>query len=206
MRTYAEQRMRDVLSLASQASDEMQQEQHQQALRSLRQVTGRLDTMNLTSAWAAWGMAVCLDHLGELVMAFETIQTSMRLDPLSPTTLRSFEVITRRLREAVINAEPADASIAKLYALLLASDEADVPTHLATVRHLTTTGHLDRAAALAEAVTVLAPSSRDAWLARAHVARLRRDDASAANFEAEARVRELEELPYAPRPKSGKRG
>jgi len=98
MKTYADQRMGDVMHLASRASDELQQDQHQQSLRSFRQLTGRLERMNLTSAWATWGTAVSLDHLGELVMAFETIQTSLRLDPLSPTTLRSFEVITQRLQ------------------------------------------------------------------------------------------------------------
>lgn len=198
MKTYADQRMGDVMQLASRASDELQQDQHQQSLRSFRQLTGRLERMNLTSAWAAWGTAVSLDHLGELVMAFETIQMSLRLDPLSPTTLRSFEVITQRLRDAVMKADPADPSVPKLYALLQASDETDVPTHLAMIRHLTTTGQLAPAASLAEAVTVLAPSSRDAWQARASVARLQKDEAAAAGFEAEALMRELEAVPYAP--------
>lgn len=203
MRTYADQRMGDVMQLASRASDELQQDQHQQSLRSFRQLTGRLERMNLTSAWATWGTAVSLDHLGELVMAFEMIQMSLRLDPLSPTTLRSFEVMTQRLRDAVLKADPADASVPKLYALLQASDEADVPTHLAMVRHLMTAGQLDRAASLAQAVTVLAPSSRDAWQARANVARLQKDEAAAAGFEAEALMRSLDAVPYAPVAKQG---
>lgn len=204
MITYADARMSRLFDVAGRASEELHEKQHQRSLASFREVTARLEGVGLTSGWAAWGTAVNLDRLGDLAMAFETIQASLRLDPLSPSALRSFEVIANRLREAIANAAPTDASVPTLYALLQQTDDADVPTHLAMVRHLAATKQLERAAALAEAVTLLAPASRDAWLARANVARLGGDEAGAAGFEAEARVRELDELPLAPITTKGK--
>jgi tetratricopeptide (TPR) repeat protein len=204
MRTYADQRMTDLLDVAVRASDESQRDDFARSLRSYRELIERLRAMNLSSGWATWGVAVSLDQLGDHAMAFDTIQEALRQDPLSPNCVRSFDVITERIREAVKKAAPADPSIAKLYGLLQRAGEADVPSHLAMVRHLCATGDLEQAATLAEAVTVLAPVSRDAWRVRAEVARLRRDDAAAASFEAEAKVRELEALPYAPVAEKGR--
>jgi hypothetical protein len=195
--------MRAAMAAAVRSSHEFEAGDLQQALRSFSEVRGRLDGLQLTSGWAEWGTAACLDNLGELTMAFDKIQNSLRLDPLSPTSVRSFELIAQRLRDAVTSASPTDPSVPKLYELLRRAGEANVPTHLAMVRHLCATGDLERAASLAEAVTTLSPVCRDAWRVRADVARRRGDDTSAATFEAEALVRELEDVPFAPAAKKG---
>lgn len=203
MRSYADERMRAALVVAIRASQELEAGDLRQALSSLSEVRGRLDTLQLTSGWVEWGTAACLDNLGDLTMAFDKIQDALRLDPLSPSSVRSFEIIAQRLREAVASASPTDPSVPKLYELLRRAGQANVPTHLAMVRHLCATGDLEQAASIAEAVTTLSPVSRDAWRARADVARRRGDKTSAATFEAEALVRELEDVPFAPAAKKG---
>ncbi|MCA2976946.1 MAG: hypothetical protein INH41_05365 [Myxococcaceae bacterium] len=198
MKTYVDERMRAVLTIAQRASSEFEAGDTARALRSFTELSQRLGALHLTSGWAEWGRAACLDTQGALLMAFDAIQSALRLDPLSPSAVRSFELIAQRLRDALASAAPDDPAVARLYELLRGAGEADVASHLAMVRHLCATGALERAEALAATVTTLSPASRDAWRARAEVARRRNDPTAAAAFEAEALARELDDVPFAP--------
>jgi predicted Zn-dependent protease len=66
--------------------------------------------------------------------------------------------------------------------------EADLEAHLAMVRFAVATAQLERARALAEAVTTLFPAAREAWEALARVARAQGDRVRAAVADAEAAV------------------
>lgn len=97
---------------------------------------------------------------------------------------------------------PGEPSTPRLYALLLRTGEADVPCHLAMARHLADSGKHEEALRLLDAVTLLAPASRDAWLARAAFERARGDEAAAASCEVQAAALAAADVPVvAPAPR-----
>ena len=131
-------------------------------------------------------------------MAMAASIEALNLDPLSPSYQRSFEVISGNLRRALCDPEraPDDPTTPRLYRQLLEAGEADVPCHLAMGRHLSHVGQHEEAMRLLDAVTLLAPISRDAWLVRESVALAAGEPGLAARCAAEAAAIGTAELPF----------
>jgi len=136
-------------------------------------VRARARKLGLDSAYLVWGVAVSSDCLGELDVAFTTISEAIAKDPFNPAAQHSFGVVAGRIRDSLAGpARPADdPSTPGLYRLLLEAGEADVASHLAMARHLAHAGEREAAMHLLDAVTLLAPVSRDAWFQKASLAR-----------------------------------
>jgi Flp pilus assembly protein TadD len=100
------------------------------------------------------------------------IQEAVRTDPLSQPVLRSFDIISNRLRGYLTAADrPADAEdTPKLYELLQELGEADLPCHLAMARWEASAGKAAEALKRLDAVLLLAPFSQEAWALKAEVA------------------------------------
>jgi hypothetical protein len=119
-------------------------------------------------------------------------------DPMNPACQHSFDVIANRLRTALADPEraPDDDSTPRLYALLQAAGEADVTSHLAMARHLAHRGKHAAAMELLDAVTLLSPVSRDAWLQKASLARVLGDETLAVSCETQAAAISASDVPF----------
>ena len=153
-----------------------------------REVVAEAQRLGLASAYVHYVLSGALDRMGKLEMAFDELKKAVRADPLALPVRQAFQDVAARLRAAL--ADPAraadDAAIPRLYTLLVEAGEADLEAHLAMVRFAVATTQLERARALAEAVTTLVPAAREAWEALARVARAQGDVARAAAADAEA--------------------
>lgn len=160
------------------------------AEKLFREVIAEAQRLGATSAYVHYVLAGALDRMGKLEMAFDELKKAVQADPLALPVRSAFQDVAARLRAAL--ADPAraadDADIPRLYTLLVEAGEADLEAHLTMVRFAVATAQLDRARALAEAVTVLFPAAREAWEALARVARAQGDAAVASKAEAEAAV------------------
>lgn len=197
MRTYPDGRMRQLQTLASRATEAGNAGDHVTAQQTLEQLQQRLDALGLRSGWAHWALAVAHDNQGNREMALNEIRKAMLIDPLSPMTQRSFDIIVRRIRDELSSLPPADKAVARLYGLLQQSGDADVPAHLAMARHLAATGELARAEALLAALALTTPASREVWAERARLARQQGDLARAAIYDAEGEARSTPDVPFA---------
>jgi hypothetical protein len=198
MRTFPDLRMRDVVSDARRAQDLLDRGEYRESRDLFTQLRARAGKLGLDSAYLAWGMAVTSDYLGELDVAFTTISESLAKDPLNPAAQNSFGVIAHHIRAALADAQrtPDDACTPRLYQLLLQAGEADVPSHLAMARHLAHGAKPAEAMRILDAVTLLAPSSRDAWLQKAALARSLGQDDLAAECEAQAAALATAQVPF----------
>jgi hypothetical protein len=151
-------------------------------------VRARACKLGLDSAYLVWGVAVTCDYLGELDVAFTAISESIAKDPLNPAAQHSFNIIASHIRDSLANPSRAsdDPSTPRLYRLLLEAGEADVASHLAMARHLAHAGDREAAQRIVDAVTLLAPASRDAWVQKAALARAGDDEVLARECEAQA--------------------
>jgi tetratricopeptide (TPR) repeat protein len=153
-------------------------------------VRGGLDLAGVASPHVCWLLAVLCDDLGELEEAFNHITEATALDPLEPGITRSFGIITDRLRRALIDPErdPADESTPRLHGMLVQAGKADELAHIAMARHLAEVGKADEALALLDAVVLLAPGCRDAWVAKSTIAKNlgRHEEAAVARAQASA--------------------
>jgi len=163
-----------------------------------KEVLAEAARAGLRSAHAHWVLAIAHDYQGELEPAFEQITRAIELDPLAPGHRNSFEIITRRIGEALYDAEREDddPSTPRLYRLLLQAGEPTAGAHLAMVRHHAATGAVDEARKLADAVTLLHPTEAAAWRAKAMVARLLGDEQAAAEADVQAAAAAPENLPF----------
>ena len=148
-----------------------------EALKVFREVLADARKAGVHSANLLWGIAVASDYTGELEMAFENVTAALALDPLAPPINHSFEVITRRIREALASPERAsdDPSTPRLYAILVGAGEAEVESHAAMAHYHLATGNVPAAAAIADAAALFYPASPVAWEAKAAVANARGD-------------------------------
>jgi hypothetical protein len=205
MRTFPDFRMRSLVDEAHSAQQLLDQNQHAEARARFTSVRARAQKLGLDSAYLAWGAAVCADLMGEPEVAFVMIQESVALDPFNPAGQGSFNAIAWRLRNAL--AEPGrafdDPSTPRLYQLLLEAGEADVPCHVAMARHLAHAGKLGEAMSLLDAVTKLAPVSRDAWIAKGAVARAAGDEALATECAAQVAGLAATPVPFGIPPPAG---
>jgi tetratricopeptide (TPR) repeat protein len=178
--------MRDVQQLAGQVKAALDANEFADALEKGRDLKARLGRFGLESGWVHWVISVCLDRLDRHVEALHEIRKATALDTLDTNFQHSVEVIIQRLRQELARLDPDDEDVARIYQLLTESCANDVQTHLAMARHYLATGRVDRARALLEALTALAPASRDVWLERAKLERLAGNEEAAAVCEAEA--------------------
>jgi tetratricopeptide (TPR) repeat protein len=148
-----------------------------EALKVFREVLIEARKAGIESANLLWGVAVASDYTGELEMAFENVTAALALDPLAGPIHHSFEVITRRIREALAAPDRAtdDPSTPRLYAILVRAGEAEVESHAAMARYHLATGNVPAATAIADAAALLYPASKVAWEAKAAVANARGD-------------------------------
>jgi tetratricopeptide (TPR) repeat protein len=188
--------MRKLHALAAAAQEASNQQDHASARQQFAELLRQLTNLNLKSGWSHWGLAISHDYLGESEMALNEMRKSLALDPLNPSAHHSFGIIVRRLRDQLAQAPIEDASVARLYGLLQESGECDVPTHLVMARHLAATARVERATELVAALCLTAPASQEVWAERARLARLQGDLTAAAEFEAEAQVRKLPDVPF----------
>ena len=158
------------------------------AEKLFREVVAEAQRLGVASAYVHYVLSGVLDRTGKLEMAFDELKKAVRADPLALPVRQAFQDVAARLRAAL--ADPAraadDAAIPRLYTLLVEAGEAHLEAHLAMVRFAVATTQLERARALAEAVTTLFPAAREAWEALARVARAQGDVARAAAADAEA--------------------
>jgi len=198
MRTFPDLRMRQLTQDAGRAQGLLDQSQHREARELFTEVRARARKLGLDSAYLDWGVAVCSDYLGELEMAFDSIRESVAKDPFNPAAQHSFEIIAGHIRAALVDAGRAadDASTPRLYQLLLAAGEADVSCHVAMARYLAHAGKADEAMRLLDAVTLLAPASRDAWLQKAALARALGNESLAAECEGQAAALATADVPF----------
>jgi len=160
------------------------------AEKLFREVMAEAQKLGIVSAYVHYVLAGLLDRTGRLEMAFDELKKAVRADPLALPVRHAFQDVAARLRAALADPGRAadDADVPRLYTLLVEAGEADLEAHLAMVRFALATAQLERARALAEAVTTVFPAARDAWEALARVARAQGDRARAAVADAEAAV------------------
>lgn len=196
MRTFPDVRMRALHALAANAQGAYENQAFKEAQAQYRELLRQLEALGLESAWAHWGLAISSDNLQELDVALNSIREALTMDPMCGTYQKSFDIIVRRVREHLLTAPAADASVPKLYRLLQQSGDVDVASHLAMARHYAVTQRVPQAEALLEALTLTAPCSIDLLRERARLARVKGDLAAAAGFEAEAQARAFTDVPF----------
>lgn len=198
MRTFPDLRLREALRESRRAGQLLEAREWAAAREAFAALRPRLARLGLRSGYVDWGLAVALANLGETEMAFQTANEAIRQDPLNPAAQESFEHIAEQLRAALADPRraPHDPSTPRLYELLQGAGEADVPSHLAMARHLAQAGDRQGAMRLLDAVTLLAPLSRDAWLQKASLARALGDEGLAASCEAQAAAVAASDPPY----------
>ncbi len=171
----------------------------EEAISVYRAVLAETKRLGFDSGYVLWNLAAATDMSGDLEMAFDYITQAVATDPLARPFRNSFDIIARRIREALASQERAadDPSTPRLYELLTRTGEADVASHVAMARWCSATGDHARALALADAVARLNPMERDAWLCKAEVARAAGQHEVAAMATAEAAAIEGEPVPFA---------
>lgn len=139
----------------------------------LLKVKAGLACAGVRSAHVEWLLAVFSDYLGEIEQAFRHIMEAMRVDPLEPSIEKSFGIITDKLRDMLIDPERdlADESTPHWYAMLGAAGKADELVHVAMARHLAGVGKEGEAMKLLNAILMLSPVCRDAWVVKSMLAK-----------------------------------
>ncbi len=190
--------MKNLLAGASKGYGLVERGEPREAIAVYGEVLALARKAGVDSAHLHWAYAVACDYAGELEMAFEQIQTAISKDPLALSFRTSFDVIGRRIREALADSDRRadDPSTPRLYALLLRAGEADVDSHVAMTRYQLATDKAPEARALAAALTLLYPMSPAAWEARAAVARAEGDVAATEEARLEAAALAVTSPPF----------
>ena len=156
----------------------------------------------LESGFLNWRLCVVFDILEEHELAFKYVQQALRMDPLAPPFRNSFGVVVKRIQKAILEAEPGEEDfVSRYYELLVNAGEGNDAVHIAMARDLNARGEHERALGLMNALTVLSPGCRDAWLARAAICRSLGDHEAAREADVEAAA--LTEGPKVPFAVSG---
>ena len=188
MRTFPDLRFRDLLNRSIEARRALEAGHHEQALGDYRELAREAARLCVTSAFVDSATAKALEELGRYEKAFQFACAAVAKDPLSGPFQDHFGALSWRLRNLLGDPDrnPTEESTPRLYKLLMEAGEADVSCHIAMARFHAAEGMLDDAELLLEAVTRLAPASRDAWRARTTVARLAGNEALVLVCEASA--------------------
>lgn len=170
-----------------------------EAMNVYRKVLAQAQNAGIVSAHLYWAYAVACDYAGELEMAFENVTAAITRDPLAMPFRNSFEVIVRRIREALCKPDRVtdDPSTPRLYALLVGSGEADVDSHVAMARYHLATGNVEASSAIADAAALFYPTERAVWDVKAAIADARGDAAAAEQARIEAAAAEAAATPFA---------
>ena len=144
-----------------------------QAFLQCMQETRRL---GVASGDVLWGLAIVSDHLSAFDDAIRYCRLALETDPLSPSYRRSWAVIGRRIREALLTGSRGEAKTPDLHRLAVEAGVADDQAHLRLARHLLEQGRLDHARSFLEAFTTLSPSCNEAWVLLADIGRRTGDD------------------------------
>lgn len=147
--------------------------EYAEAKKLALKVAGGLSWAGVASAHVSWLLAITSDYLGEVEEAFRYITEAIRMDPLEPNIEKSFCIITDRIRRMLIDPDRdlADESTGRLHGMLVEGGKADELVHLAMARHLAEVGKEGDAMKLVEAVLLLSPACRDAWVVKATLAK-----------------------------------
>lgn len=151
-------------------------------------VLGGLALAGVRSAHVLWLLAITHDYVGQVEEAFRLIMEAMAVDPMDSSIEKSFTIITDRIRRMLIDPErdPADESTPRLHDMLVQAGKADELVHIAMARHLEAVGKPDEALKLLDAVLLLSPTCRDAWVVKAIIAKNIGRDEEALTAESEA--------------------
>ena len=198
MRTYPDSRIAEVVWETRRLQKLIDDGEAEQAKALAPEVKAKAAKLGLQSGYLSWCLAVAHDLQGELDMAFTHINDAMAQDPLHLSYHRSFDIICNHIREALCSPSRAldDASTPRLYELLQSAGEADVPCHLAMAKHLAATGRPADAMRILDALTLLAPISRDVWVEKGLIARAMGDVDEAVRCESEAAAISNAKIPY----------
>jgi tetratricopeptide (TPR) repeat protein len=153
------------------AQELIQAERYQPAKDLLLKLSRDADWAGIESGHLWWGLAIASDYLGQLEEAFGYVSKAIRADPLSPAYDNSFGIILGRMKAALANPEgdPDDATLPRLYKALVRAGKADEGCHLAMAKWLDQADKAEDALKVLDALTTLAPASRDAWVAKAAI-------------------------------------
>lgn len=186
MRSFPDVRFRELLHRITEARDGLEKVGPEKTLDRVVTLKHRCAALGVRSPHLWWMEAFVLELLGRTEEAYRAIVEAARLDPLDPEIQKRLAGLAWALRHALADESrsPVDPSTPRLYALLQETGESDVPCHLAMASHLAETGRAGEALRLVEAVLLVAPASRDAWLARGRLARAAGDEATVARCEA----------------------
>jgi tetratricopeptide (TPR) repeat protein len=135
----------------------------------------RCEKSGVQSTYVLWCEAVALSQLGRLEEALAAVSRAAVLDPFDPRVQQSFADVCGALREKLC-AEEADLAtdrVPRVYRLLADIGETDVECHLTLARYHLVHGAVPEAAALLDALRLLAPTRRAVWELRGECARRR---------------------------------
>ncbi|MBI5542426.1 MAG: tetratricopeptide repeat protein [Deltaproteobacteria bacterium] len=165
--------LKSALSDLARVQEYIDKDEFEEAKELLERVRSWCSRHKIRSAHVSWLLAIVCDYLDDLPAAVGHVEDALEVDPVSPSFHRSFEIVTERIRRALCDEhrKPDDPETPRLYELLLRLGEADVPSHLAMARFHVRQGDSSAAFRVLDAVTVLSPGHRDAWLLKAVVAR-----------------------------------
>lgn len=190
MRPTLDPRLKQLLTEMSRAKELVEEEDFAGARDSYARLRQRCQRLGLRSAHVAWRLAAVCDALGDFEAALSYAREATELDPLALPYQRSYDLVIDRIRQALGDERRAtdDPTTPRLYELLSRAGEGDARSHLAMARFLRHGGDALAAMRLLDAVTIVAPAFRPAWVEKAQVARLlgRNDDAARAEIEAAA--------------------
>lgn len=181
------------------AKEALERGDHQGGREMFERIRVAAGRHGIRSGHVAWGLAIACDYLGDLEAAMQHINEALELDPLAVPVRRSFEVITRRIREELLRPSRAadDESTPRLYEILVQAQATDdEAVHLIQARYLLTTGDLAAAQKLADAVVTIFPTSASAWTLRAELALAAGEHEAAALARAEAAALGHEPVPF----------
>ncbi len=162
----------------AQAQELLNSGQNQAARKACEQALAAAARLGLVAPDACWLTAVAADNERDLEAAVRFARRALQADPTSPAYRRSFDVIRRRVREALLDDKLAlgDAGVPGLHALAVDANAADEACHLRLAHYLLAAGRLDEARAVLASVTLLNPGSIDAWVLLSQTASSAEDD------------------------------
>jgi hypothetical protein len=169
--SLADPRFQYLSDAVVQAQSLVSQGEYPEAKRTFLDCLRETERLGVVSGDVLWGLAVVSDYLGEFGDAVRYCRTALESDPLSPSYRRSWAVISRRVREALLDASRPESNpaIPQLHAAAVEAGVADDDSRLRVARHFVVTGRVEHARHFLEALTTLSPGCSEAWLMLADI-------------------------------------